>query len=209
VLLVFAAGAATGFNPCVYPTIPVIVGYISGQKTLSRLRGFFLALTFVLGLAATYAILGATVGFVGSVLGASQRAWTYMVAAVCLGVGLHMANLLPVSFPTWAPAQSKWSQLSGFVGAFALGVLFGLVASPCAVPALTLILAVIASKGQVAWGTVLMAFYALGHGLPLVIIGTVTGALTSLERFTRYSAAIQRVGGWLLIFVGAYLIWRA
>ena len=118
-----------------------------------------------------------------------------------------MAGLIPLNFSTLAPAQSKWSSMTGFAGALALGMLFGLVASPCAVPILALIVAVIASKGEVAYGSVLMFTYAVGHGLPLVIIGTVTGALTSLDRFTKYSTTIQRVGGWLLIAVGAYFIW--
>ena len=90
-----------------------------------------------------------------------------------------------------------------------LGMLFGLVASPCAMPILTLILALIAQKGQVAYGSLLMFTYAVGHGLPLIIIGTVAGALTSLERFTKYSVLIQHIGGWMLIVVGAYFIWTA
>lgn len=207
--LVFLGGAATGMNPCVYPTIPVIIGYISGQKDQTRLRGLALALTFVLGLAITYVILGATVGFLGSVLGLSRSAWMYIVAAVCIVVGLNMAGLLPLSFATVAPGQSRWSQMSGFAGALLLGMMFGLVASPCAMPILTLILAMIASKGQVAYGSLLMFLYAVGHGLPLIIIGSIAGALTSLERFTGYSVLIQRAGGWLLIAVGAYFIWSA
>lgn len=207
--LVFVGGAATGLNPCVYPTIPVIIGYISGQRSQTKARGLALALAFVLGLAITYVILGATIGFLGSVLGLSRNTWMYIVAAVCILVGLNMAGLLPLNFATFAPGQSKWSQMSGFVGAILLGMMFGLVASPCAMPILTLILALIASKGQVAYGSLLMFLYAVGHGLPLVIIGTVTGALTSLEKFTKYSVTIQRVGGWLLIAVGAYFIWVA
>lgn len=207
--LVLVGGAATGLNPCVYPTIPVIIGYITGQKEQTKLRGLALALTFVLGLAATYVIIGVTASFVGSVLGLSRAGWTYAVAGVCILVGLNMAGLVPLRFATWAPAQSKWAKMSGFLGAFMLGMLFGLVASPCAMPVLTLILALIAAKGQVAYGSLLMFTYALGHGLPLVIIGTVAGALTSLERFTQYSVTLQRVGGWLLIGVGAYLIWTA
>lgn len=207
--LVFVGGAATGMNPCVYPTIPVIIGFISGQKAQTRARGLALALTFVLGLAITYVVLGATVGFLGSVLGLSRSAWMYIVAGVCIVVGLNMAGLLPLNFSTFAPGQSRWSEMSGFVGAVLLGMMFGLVASPCAMPILTLILAMIASKGQVAYGSVLMFTYAVGHGLPLIIIGTVAGALTSLERFTKYSVLIQRVGGWLLIAVGAYFIWTA
>ena len=207
--LVLLGGAATGLNPCVFPTIPVVIGYISGQKEQPRWKGFALAMTFVLGLAITYVVIGATASFVGSVLGISKAGWMYIVAAVCLLVGLSMSGLITISFDTFIPAQSKWSKLSGFAGALVLGMLFGLVASPCAMPILTLILALIAQKGQVAYGSMLMFTYAIGHGLPLIIIGTVAGALTSLERFTTYSVLIQRIGGWLLIIVGLYLIWTA
>ncbi|MEN6549885.1 MAG: cytochrome c biogenesis protein CcdA [Armatimonadia bacterium] len=183
--LVLLGGAATGLNPCVFPTIPVVIGYISGQKEQPRWKGLALALTFVLGLAITYVIIGATASFVGSVLGISKAGWMYIVAAVCILVGLNMSGLISVSFDTFIPAQSKWSKLSGYGGALVLGMLFGLVASPCAMPILTLILALIAQKGQVAYGSLLMCTYAVGHGLPLIIIGTVAGALTSLERFTK------------------------
>ncbi|MEN6642015.1 MAG: cytochrome c biogenesis CcdA family protein [Armatimonadia bacterium] len=207
--LVLLGGAATGLNPCVFPTIPVVIGYISGQKEQPRWKGLALALTFVLGLAITYVIIGATASFVGSVLGISKAGWMYIVAAVCILVGINMSGLISVSFDTFIPAQSKWSKLSGYGGALVLGMLFGLVASPCAMPILTLILALIAQKGQVAYGSLLMFTYAVGHGLPLIIIGTVAGALTSLERFTKYSVVIQRVGGWMLLAVGAYFIWMA
>lgn len=207
--LVFIGGAATGLNPCVYPTIPVIIGYITGHRDQPLWRGCALAVTFVLGLAITYVILGLTATFVGSVLGVSRGGWMYIVAAVCLLVGLNMAGLLPLSFATMAPAQAKWSRLTGFAGALVLGMLFGLVASPCAMPVLTLILTLIAQKHQLAYGSLLMFTYALGHGLPLVIIGTIAGALTSLEGFTKYSVSFQRVGGWLLILVALYLIWAA
>lgn len=207
--LVLVGGAATGLNPCVFPTIPVVIGYITGQKEQPRWKGLALALTFVLGLAITYVIIGATASFVGSVLGISKAGWMYIVAAVCILVGLNMSGLISVSFDTFMPAQSKWSRLSGYGGALILGMLFGLVASPCAMPILTLILALIAQKGQVAYGSLLMFTYAVGHGLPLIIIGTVAGALTSLERFTKYSVLIQHIGGWMLIVVGAYFIWTA
>jgi cytochrome c-type biogenesis protein len=146
---------------------------------------------------------------VGSVLGISKAGWMYIVAAVCVLVGLNMSGLITVSFDTFMPAQSKWSKLSGYGGALVLGMLFGLVASPCAMPILTLILALVAQKGQMAYGSLLMFTYSIGHGMPLIIIGTVAGALTSMERFTQYSVLIQRIGGWLLIGVGAYFIWTA
>ena len=111
--LVLVGGAATGLNPCVFPTIPVVIGYITGQKEQPRWKGLTLALTFVLGLAITYVIIGATASFVGSVLGISKAGWMYIVAAVCILVGLNMSVLISVSFDTFMPAPSKRARLSG------------------------------------------------------------------------------------------------
>ncbi|MCX7600289.1 MAG: hypothetical protein N2512_15690, partial [Armatimonadetes bacterium] len=99
--LVFLGGAATGLNPCVYPTIPVVLGYITGQGSRGRARGLALSLTFVLGLAITYVVLGATASFVGTVLGLSRAGWMYVVGVVCVLVGLNMAGVVPLSFSTW------------------------------------------------------------------------------------------------------------
>lgn len=207
--LAFVGGAMTGFNPCVYPTIPVIVGYICGRGGEGKARGLLLALIFVLGLAITYVLLGLTASFVGSVLGVSRTGWTYIVGGVCIVVGLVMSGIVPLKFATVAPMQSRWSRMSGFGGALALGMLFGLVASPCAMPILTLILAVVALKGQAVFGSLLLFSYAIGHGLPLVVIGAAAGAVTRLEQLTRYSAWMQKGGGALLVLVGIYFIWVA
>ncbi|MGD9519143.1 MAG: cytochrome c biogenesis CcdA family protein [Armatimonadota bacterium] len=207
--LVFVGGALTGLNPCVYPTIPVILGYIGGQKDGARgARGMLLALAFVLGLAITYVLMGVTASFVGSVLGLSREGWFYVVAAVCILAGLHMTELLALPLPTVAARPSAaWA--GSFVGAVLLGMLFGVVAAPCAMPIVAVLVAVIASSGKVLYGASLMFLYALGHGLPLVVIGAVAGALTSLAPVARYAGAIQRISGFLLILVGAWLIWVA
>jgi len=204
--LVFLGGTMTGMNPCVLPTIPVVLGYIGGHASQSKTRGLLLALTFVLGLAIVYTLLGALASFFGSVLGLPRTAWLYIAAVVCLAVGANLAGLYSLKFRTLAPLQSRWSEQSTFLGALVLGMLFGLVATPCATPVLALIVALVGSKGAVAYGASLLFVYAFGHGLPLVILGAVTGALTSLERLSKYTPALQKGAGWLLILAGLYLI---
>jgi len=204
--LVFLGGALTGINPCVLPTVPVILGYIGGHTSQSKARGLFLALTFVLGLAIVYTILGALASFFGNVLGLPRFAWFFIAAVVCLAVGANLAGLYSLKFRTLAPLQSRWSEQSTFLGALLLGMLFGLVATPCATPVLALIVALVASKGAIAYGSSLLFVYAFGHGLPLVILGAVTGALTGLERLSKYTPTLQKAAGWLLILAGLYLI---
>ena len=208
--LVFLAGLCTSLNPCVYPTIPVIVGFVSGQQERRPWRGLLVGGLFLLGLATTYALLGAVAGsLLGGALGLSRHTWLYVVAAVCLVVGMAMTGLVPLNLSSWAPLQSRWRHMSGPLGAVVLGLLFGLVATPCATPVLVLILAFAASKGQALFGAGLLFVYALGHGLPVLLVATITGAVSTLRRLATYSKLLQRAGGWVLVAAGLYLLWVA
>jgi cytochrome c-type biogenesis protein len=206
--LVFVAGALTGFNPCVYPTIPVIVGCVGGQAGNRGWRGLLLALAFVVGLALMYVVLGVTGSLVGSVLGLQRRTWVYIVGGVCVVAGLHLARLVVLPLPR-LPASLLAGRRASLAGNLLLGALFGLVASPCALPIVGVIVALLASGATVVYGATLMFVYALGHGLPLVVVGAVTGALVSLAPVARWAGLIQQISGWILILAGLFLIWAA
>lgn len=210
ILLAFAGGALTGFNPCAWPTIPVVLGLIGAEGTHhSRWRAPAIAATFVLGLGLTYAIIGLAFGTVGKVLGLSTATWQYLVAAVCLIFGLSWAGVLNLNFATIAPGMKYRPEATGFVGALVLGMLFGLVASPCATPVLAVILSAAAAQGSPWFGAVLLLAYALGHGLPLLIIGCAAGAATRLQRLGPALERLQRASGWVLVAVAFYLVWTA
>ncbi len=210
VLLAFAGGAVTGLNPCTYPTIPVLIGLIGADADQpSRWRPVALAATFVVGLGLTYAILGATFSTVGRALGLSQTTWAYVVAAICLVFGLSWAGVITLNFRTLMPAADYRPRAGSFVGALALGLLFGLVASPCATPILAVILSAAAAQGTPLLGAVLLFAYAVGHGLPLLLIGCFAGFATRLRSAGETMATIQKLSGWVLVAVAFYLIWSA
>lgn len=203
----FGAGVVTSLNPCVYGAFPAIVAFIGAQGEVRKARAAALSLTFVLGLALVYGVLGAGASLLGGLLG--PKVWFYLAAVVCLVVGLHLAGVLPLKFSALIPAQSSWSRLSGFGGALALGVLFGLVTSPCATPVLALVVTLAAAKGAALYGGTVLFVFALGNGVPLVILGTATAAITSLQKLSVRAEAVQKVGGWVLVGVGLYLLWLA
>jgi cytochrome c-type biogenesis protein len=207
--LSFCGGLLTGFNPCVYPTIPAIIGYIGAQEERSRLRAFFISLAFVVGLGITYMVLGAFACFLKITLIRSPRLWHYGLGLICVAVGIHLSGLYRVRFARSSLAHVLPPPQRGIVGAVLLGILFGIAATPCATPILLVLAALGSAGGNVVYAASLLFVYALGHGLPLLIIGTCTGAVASLARFTRWSPRIQQVGGALLILVGFYFLWRA
>jgi cytochrome c-type biogenesis protein len=205
-LLALAGGTLTGLNPCSYPTIPVMIGLIGAQGAeRPRWQAPALAATFVSGLALVYALLGLTFATVGQKLGLSSATWSYLAATVCLVFGLHWAGVLTLNFRAVVPFARYRPQAGSFAGALVLGALFGLVATPCATPILAVILSASAAAGQPLYGAVLLFAYAVGHGLPLLLLGTFAGIATRLKQVGQHMETVQKASGWVLVAVAFYL----
>ncbi|MCC7494986.1 MAG: sulfite exporter TauE/SafE family protein [Fimbriimonadaceae bacterium] len=207
-LLAFLGGCLTGFNPCSYPTVPVLLGLIGAQGQRPRWQAPALAATFVLGMGLTYALLGLTVGAAGSLLGLAAGTWRYLTAGVCLFFGLVWTGLIELRWGAWVPFADYRPAAGSFGGALLLGLLFGLIASPCATPMLAVILSASAAEGSPLRGAGLLLAYALGHGLPLLLVGACAGAATRLRQLGPHLERLQRAGGWLLVAVAFWLVWR-
>jgi len=87
-----------------------------------------------------------------------------------------------------------------------MGLLFGLVLSPCATPVLAVIITYVASTGSVYYGASLLFAYGLGHGLPLILAGTFTASIKQLPRFRKYAHYITWLSGVVLIMLGLYFL---
>lgn len=202
-LVIFVGGVLTSISPCVLSMVPVTIGYIGGYSGGSRKQGFIMSLAFVVGLGVTFAILGLTASAVGKVFGQLGSGWYYSLAAVSIIMGLSLLGVINLRFPTLSKMPFKAASPGG---AFLVGLLFGLVASPCATPVLAVIMTYVASKGQPVYGGALLFVYGLGHGLPLLIVGTFTAALKGLPRLQRWSQYTTYLSGAILIGLGLYLL---
>jgi len=190
--------------------VPLMVGYIGGSRELPRRRAFFISLFFTLGLAVTFMFLGVLAAWLGGLLGGGTRLWYYILAAVCILIGLQMLGVLGFSPPAWLEGARQLVNSRGLVGAFLLGLVSGLVVSQCATPVLAVILTfVMAQRSGLLYGAVLLLLYALGCGLPLVLVGTFTAALKNLRALSQWTVVINKISGVLLILVGFYFLWVA
>ena len=208
-ILVFAGGVLTSIGPCNMAMIPLIIGYVGGSRDLSRGRSFVLAATFATGLAITFMLLGVVVSFVGGLVGAGHAWFYYIVAGVCIVIGLQLLGVIHLPMPDFLAEQRQRIAWRGAPGALALGLVSGLVASQCATPVLAAILTYVMAEGAVAYGALLLFIYALGRGVPIMAAGTFTGALKGFLAFGRWSAVLERISGAIIIGVGLYLIWLA
>jgi cytochrome c-type biogenesis protein len=208
-LLVFVGGIVTSVGPCNIATIPLIVGFVGGSTNLTRKRSFALSLSFAVGLAATFMLLGISAALIGGLVGAANRWWYYLVAGVCFAIGLQLLGAFSLSLPMWFSGLRERIGLKGVPGALALGLVSGLVASQCATPVLAAVLTYVMAKGALAYGAALLFVYALGRGVPVVLAGTFTGALKQLQSLGRWSEAIEKASGVMVIVVGLYFLWIA
>jgi len=208
-ILVFTGGVLTSVGPCNMAMIPLIIGYVGGSRDLTRGRSFVLSATFATGLAITFMLLGVVVSFVGGLVGAGHQWFYYIVAGICILIGLQLLGVIHLPMPDFLAEQRQQVAWRGAPGALALGLVSGLVASQCATPVLAAILTYVMAEGAVAYGALLLFVYALGRGVPIVAAGAFTGALKGFLAFGRWTNALEKVSGVIIIGVALYLIWLA
>ena len=208
---VFVGGILTASNPCVLAMIPLMMGFVTGrtERGAGILRSFLYSLVFAAGLAITFTALGMIAALAGKMYGEVSVIWNWVVAAVCLLMGLHMMGVLAFSIPTPVPVQPK---TRGMLGALVLGLLFGLVSTPCAAPILVVLLAYLAGSGaSVPYGGFLLLVYALGHSVLILLAGTSMGIAKTLiesKKTTEALDILRRVAGAVIVMVGAYFAFR-
>lgn len=208
--LAFLGGILTSIGPCNVAMIPLVIGYVGGGKPVTRSRACVLSLAFVVGLSVTFVALGVVATLVGGMFGGSTRVWYYVVAAVCLLIGLQM--LVGFHMPE-IPGVGRLREritLRGIPGALSLGLVSGLVASQCATPFLAAILTyVMAQQGALLYGAALLFTYALGRGVPVVLAGTFAGVIRQLQSFARWTEILEKASAILILGVGFYFLWIA
>jgi cytochrome c-type biogenesis protein len=214
IVAVFLGGFLTASNPCVLAMIPLMISIVAGRRTDSSgtpavLRAFLFSLVFVFGLAATFTAMGMIAALAGKMYGDVSGVWNWVVAAVCVLMGLHMMGILKFSIPLPAVAQPK---VQGLTGAFVLGLLFGIVSAPCAAPILVVLLTYLAGSGaSVSWGGLLLLVYALGHSVLILLAGTFMGVARMMienKNMVRTMSIMRWAAGAAIVLVGIYFVYH-
>lgn len=208
-VITFVGGVVTSIGPCNVAMIPLVIAFVGGQRNVSRGRSMALSAAFALGLAITLTLLGIIAAVVGGMIGGSSRVWYYLVAVVCLAMGLQWLGVINLPLPDSAARLREKIKHRGLLGALLLGLASGLVASGCATPALAAILTLVMSKGAIVYGASLLLVYGLGRGIPIVIFGSFAGLIKLIPQLTRWTARLEQVSGALMIGIGLYFIWIA
>lgn len=212
--IMFALGLGLAFTPCVLPMLPILASIIARQHTSSALRGFLLALSYVIGVGAVYAAMGFVVGFFGQQInlpGLFQQPLVLIVFALLfLALALSLFGLyelrLPVALQSRFDAMSRRQQGGALAGSFLIGVFSALVVSPCVSAPLFGVLLHISATGDAAFGALSLFLLALGMGVPLLVLGATEGRL--LPKAGAWMDEVKFFFGLMLLFVAAELLTR-
>jgi cytochrome c-type biogenesis protein len=205
-LFVFLGGLLSASSPCVLAVIPLVIGFVGGYSEGNRKKAITYAVVFALGLSITFTILGAVASLLGRLFGDVGKFWYYVAAAVAIIMGLYLAGVLRFKLPQPVTLRTKHK---GVIGAFLLGLLFGAVSSPCATPVLAVILAFVATKAKIIYGTSLLFIYAIGHCALIVLAGVFTGFVESYAKskgVSSFSSLTKKISGVLIFLVGLYVL---
>jgi cytochrome c-type biogenesis protein len=211
----FLGGVLTSLNPCIYPMIPITAAIVGGQEVTTvngrtrRSRSVLLTLTYVLGLASVYSLLGVVAGMTGTLFGTvSTNPWLYFAMANLLVLtALAMFDVLPVPVPRWAIDRASRAGTAGrFSGAFVMGAVSGLVAAPCGAPIMAAVLTWVTTTQSGALGFIYLFSFSLGMCALLVIVGVSSGALARLPRSGLWMVRVKRVFGFVMLGVAEYYL---
>jgi thiol:disulfide interchange protein DsbD len=207
----FGAGLLTSLSPCIFPMIPITVGIISGSSAggaTPRSRVVGRTLTYVLGLALLYALMGLVAGLTGTLFGtvASNPYVRVALANLLVLFALALLDVFPVNVPqrlaTWAAGLSGGS----YPAVFLLGATSGIVAAPCGAPAFAAVLTWVAATHSGVLGFVYLFVFSLGMTAVLAAVGLFTGLLTVLPKPGPWMAWIKRLSAVVLLLVAEYYL---
>ncbi|MEK9643876.1 MAG: cytochrome c biogenesis protein CcdA, partial [Paracoccaceae bacterium] len=200
-------------SPCVLPIVPPYLAYMSGislseatdnNKAVSI---FLPAVFFVLGLSTVFLILGFTASALGTVFLSYQDILITISGLLVRGFGLHFLGILRIGFLEREARFEASSQNGSAFGAYVLGLAFAFGWTPCIGPQLASILTLAASEGSVARGTTLLGVYALGLGVPFLLVALFLSRLSAtLTWLKRHMQIIERLMGLLLWTIGLMML---
>jgi cytochrome c-type biogenesis protein len=203
-LLVFLGGITLSFSPCVYPLIPITAGYVAVNAAGSKLKGLILSFIYVTGIAITYALLGLVAVLTGRLFGSiSSHPVTFILAGIIIIIfGLSLFDAFPLTFA--AKINLARFPRKGYFSVLVLGLVSGLVISPCVAPALGAILVYLATTKNILYGATLLMTFAYGMGLILILVGTSSAVVSYLPQSGKWMERIKKAAALMLIGAGIY-----
>lgn len=213
VFLSFTAGVLSFFSPCILPLIPAYISYITGtsieniKESKKTIKNLFLVLFFIAGFTFIFTLLGASATYLGRCLLEKQDLIRIIGGIIIIIFGLHLTGIFKIT-PLYREKKIQMNKVvSGYTGAFIIGMVFAAGWTPCVGPVLASILIIASSQETVLRGIILLIFYSLGIGVPFIITTIFISKMLSIfSGIKKHSHKIEIATGLFLILIGILLI---
>jgi cytochrome c-type biogenesis protein len=209
IAIAFGAGILSFLSPCVLPLVPAFLVNMAGEAALAgtqRTRTVIHALAFVVGFSAVFTLLWVLVAIVGALAGDLVLRLQQVGGILLVILGMHMLGLITVPFFARELDVRLEGRATGLPRSFLIGAAFGIGMTPCVGPYLALILDLLLNE-SVASGATLLLAYALGLGVPFLVIAAGLGGTRRVTAALRRSIrVVNAVGGTLVIVMGLLLV---
>jgi thiol:disulfide interchange protein DsbD len=206
-IIVFLGGLALNLTPCVYPLIPITIGYFGGQSEGSTKRLMMMGVLFVLGLAVTYSIIGVITSLTGAVFGAllQNPVIIFIVALILVTLSLSMFGVYEFKLPDKIVAKAGGAK-GGYYGAFFMGLTMGIVAAPCIGPFVLGLVTYVATKQDALFGFIMFFVLAIGLGTPYLFLAIFSGKIRNLPRAGEWMQGVEHIFGLVLVGMAIYFL---
>ena len=204
---VFLGGLALNLTPCVYPLIPITIGFFGGQSEGKTSRLVGMGLLFVVGMAVTYSVIGVITALTGSVFGAllQNPIVIILIALIFVVLSLSMFGVYEFKLPDSWVAKAGGAK-GGMYGAFFMGLTMGIVAAPCIGPFVLGLVTYTAAKADPFFGFLLFFVLAVGLGTPYLFLAIFSGKIKNLPRAGEWMDAVKHIFGLILIGMAIYFL---
>ncbi|TDI11061.1 MAG: thiol:disulfide interchange protein, partial [Acidobacteria bacterium] len=207
-LALFVLGLALNLTPCVYPMIPVTIGYFSKQSEGRTSRVFGLALMYLLGISVTYSLIGVVAALTGQLFGSLlQNPWVLVgIAGIMVALALSLFGVYQIQAPNFIRQKVSGNTGGGVLGALSMGLVVGIVAAPCVGPVTIGLLTYVGATGNPWVGFWMFFTLSLGLGIPYVALGTFSGGLKKLPRSGVWMLWVEKLFGFVLLGLALYFV---
>lgn len=197
-LISFIGGIISSFSPCILSSLPLIIGYVNKYGKKDKKTAFKYSLFFSLGIIITFTSLGIISSLVGRLFVSGSKLWYLLLGIVMLFVGLQLIGVIEYNNNSCKVPQKR----KGLLGALFLGILGGILSSPCSTPILIAILAFVGTKGNILLGFFMLLLYSIGHCFVIILSGTSLGFVESINE----SSKVKKINKILKIFLGIIVL---
>ncbi|NUN69150.1 MAG: protein-disulfide reductase DsbD [Bacteroidetes bacterium] len=206
-LLIFLGGLALNLTPCVYPLIPITIGYFGGQSEGRTSRLFLLGVLYMLGMALTYSVIGVVTSLSGALFGTLLQNIYVIIGIALLFVVLALSQFGVYEFnlpSSWMAAAG--GAKGGAYGAFFMGLTMGIVAAPCIGPFVLGLVTFVAAKGDPFQGFLMFFVLAIGLGLPYLVLALFSGKIKNLPRSGEWMEGVKHLFGFIMLGMALYFL---